>query len=253
MSDLFHDHVPFEFIHQVFKVIVENPHLTFQILTKRPERMKRYFDSSFPNAFKRTADNPIPHNAWLGVSVENQATANERIPLLVQIPAAVRFLSCEPLLGPVDLYGLNIFHFQGLADYIENGPKPNCAIHWVIVGGESGPRARPMASIWASSLKNQCVSMLIPFFFKQWGEWSPVCSDDFAAPEKYVWVNEFTGENSPTGAKYVASRRVDHPHELMIRIGKKAAGRLLEGKEWNGYPTESNELPIEDVYDDLPF
>ncbi len=138
MSDLFHERVPLEFIERVFKTMRDCSHHTFQILTKRSARL--------------TQVAPLlewPPNVWMGVSVENQKMV-PRILDLQQVPAAVRFVSCEPLLGRIkDL--------------------PLCGIHWVIVGGESGPHARPMAYEWVVEIREQCERANIPFFFKQWG------------------------------------------------------------------------------------
>lgn len=141
MSDLFHEKIPDAYIEQVFDVIARTPHHTYQILTKRGARMARYFKT-------RT----VPENAWLGVSVENRKHGVPRIDHLRRVPAKIRFLSVEPLLEDV-----------GELDLTE--------IHWVIVGGESGPKARPMKEEWADSLRTQCEEQEVAFFFKQWGGW----------------------------------------------------------------------------------
>ena len=141
MSDLFHKDVPFEFIDKVFRVIEETPQHNYQILTKRAERMAEYFETR-----------NIPHNAWIGVTVENKET-KYRIDHIRHLDATIKILSCEPLLG--DLEELNL-----------NG------INWIIVGGESGSQARPMKEEWALNIKKQADVSNIPFFFKQWGTWS---------------------------------------------------------------------------------
>lgn len=141
MSDLFHERVPDDYIEKVFEVITQTPHHTYQILTKRAARMARYF---------RTRS--VPPNAWLGVSVEDRKYGVPRIDHLRKVPATIRFLSVEPLLS--DVGELN------LAD-----------IHWVIVGGESGPKARPMKTKWAEAVREQCQEQGVAFFFKQWGGW----------------------------------------------------------------------------------
>ncbi len=138
MSDLFHDHVPVEFIQRVFDTMQSCPQHTFQVLTKRTARLRAIADKL-----------PWPKNVWMGVSVENAAVMH-RVDDLRAVPAAVRFLSCEPLLGPM----------QGLR--LES-------IHWVIVGGESGPHARPMDKAWVMEILRQCRQAGVPFFFKQWG------------------------------------------------------------------------------------
>jgi protein gp37 len=141
MSDLFHERVPDAYIERVFDVITRTPQHTYQILTKRAAHMARYF---------RIRE--VPSNAWLGVSVENRRHGVPRIDLLRTIKARIRFLSVEPLLediGKIDLSD----------------------IHWVIVGGESGPKARPMKAEWADSVRLQCEAQGAAFFFKQWGGW----------------------------------------------------------------------------------
>ena len=143
MSDLFHPKVSFEFIDKVFSTIRQTPQHTYQILTKRPKVMAQYFTNS-----KRI----VPDNAWLGTSVENQKQGLPRIDVLKQIDCKTRFLSCEPLLEDLGLIDLE-------------------KIHWVIVGGESGVKARPMKVNWATSIQEQCGMQSVPFFFKQWGSW----------------------------------------------------------------------------------
>ena len=143
MSDLFHEDVPFRFIDAVFHVMRETPKHTYQILTKRPDRMRLYM--------RDTRARSLP-NVWLGVSVENQRMADERIPLLLDTLAAVRFLSVEPLLGPVNLH-----------------PWLSGGINWVIVGGESGPKARPCELRWIGSIVDQCAAAGVSAFVKQLG------------------------------------------------------------------------------------
>jgi protein gp37 len=138
MSDLFHDDVPLDFIQRVFSVMARCPQHTFQVLTKRSERVREF-----------AQELPWPENVWMGVSVESAAVV-PRITDLQQVPAAVRFLSVEPLIGPV-----NTLPLEG--------------IHWVIVGGESGPGARPMKPEWVEDVHRQCSGAHVPFFFKQWG------------------------------------------------------------------------------------
>lgn len=163
MGDLFHEDVPDKFIEDVFNVIGANPQHVFQVLTKRPERMRAYM---------RTGRWTFCHHLWLGVSVEDQQRADERIPLLLDTPAAVRFLSIEPMLGPIDLDGRSDpRHPNSQAwDYLN---KVTGHVHtvpdWIIVGGESGPGARPMHLGWVRSIRDQCVAAGVPFFFKQWG------------------------------------------------------------------------------------
>ena len=143
MSDLFHEDIPSGFLDQVFEVIRKTPQHTYQILTKRAERMSRYFANS-----KRF----VPTNAWLGVSVEDRKDGLPRIDKLRKINAKVHFLSIEPLLEDL-----------GWLDLTE--------IHWAIVGGESGPKARAMKPEWVEAIKEQCIEQNVAFFFKQWGGW----------------------------------------------------------------------------------
>ncbi len=138
MSDLFHKDVPLPFIQQIFLTMEACPQHTFQVLTKRPERL-----------LDVCGELPWPDNVWMGVSVENQKYAF-RSEILSHVPASVRFLSVEPLIGPIN-------------------DLPLLGIHWVIVGGESGPHARPMEEDWVINIQNRCTQAHIPFFFKQWG------------------------------------------------------------------------------------
>jgi protein gp37 len=138
MGDLFHEDVPFEFVQRVFAVMEATPRHTYQLLTKRADRLAQF-----------SSELPWPHNIWAGVTVEDNARL-ERIERLRQVPAAVRFLSVEPLLGPLPDLDLK-------------------SVDWVIVGGESGPAARPMHPGWVLPIRDLCVSESVPFFFKQWG------------------------------------------------------------------------------------
>lgn len=171
MSDLFHKDVPDDFIRRVFDTMLKAKHHTFQVLTKRSERMMQWTRENFKNGI-------VPPHIWLGVSVENQ-DYTWRIMYLQQAPAQIRFLSVEPLLGPMNLKASS---FKG--------------IQWVIVGGESGPRARPMNPVWARDIRDQCKKYNVHFFFKQWGAFNA------------------KGE----------------------RVGKKTAGRTLDGKTWDEMP-----------------
>lgn len=141
MSDVFHEGIPFSYIDRIFDTILRSPQHTFQILTKRAARMSEYFNNKV-----------IPPNAWIGVTVENKEHGLPRIDELRSVNASIRLLSIEPLLeelGPIDLSG----------------------IHWVIVGGESGPKARPMKKEWIENIRVQCEDQKVAFFFKQWGGW----------------------------------------------------------------------------------
>lgn len=190
MSDLFHEDVPFEFIDQVFAVMALSRQHTYQILTKRAERMYQYMTNRAlsANYWKRAVPVgysleweglslvpfPLP-NVWLGVSVEDQKHADERIPLLLQTPAAVRFISAEPLLGPVNLREVKVAGIGEewdpyiTADAVARPQSFGPRIDWVIVGGESGPGARPFDLAWARSIVQQCKSAGVACFVKQLG------------------------------------------------------------------------------------
>lgn len=167
-----------------------HPGIDFLLLTKRPENVVRMLPPSWSLYF--------PENAWIGTTVENQEQAEIRIPHLLKVPARVRFLSCEPLLEEVLIYG------TGKTD-------------WVIAGGESGPRARAMHPEWVRSLRDQCEADEVPFFFKQWGEFAPRHDLQAAQLAGKEWVT-FDPDNS------------------VCRVGKKAAGRTLDGREHSAFP-----------------
>jgi protein gp37 len=255
--------VPFEFIDRVFAVMALTPQHTYQILTKRADRMAEYFNHSrdvmgfktdervgYAIAMLRGLD-PGPRvgqwplrNVWLGTSVENQKTADERIPHLLKCPAAVRFLSAEPLLGALDLR--MHLHKRGCPEHPSDGTKvaicgcTGCRrdrIHWVIVGGESGPNARPMHPDWARSIRDQCQQARVPFFFKQWGEWTPGENAE-ATPTRTEQTATWFDERWTFGTltpKQSEELHVDDQPDL-FRLGKKAAGRMLDGREWSEFP-----------------
>jgi|CXWL01.1.fsa_nt_gi protein gp37 len=181
MSDLFHRDVPDEFIEKVFVVMARSPRHTYQVLTKRPGRMLEFMrkNSTGGRIFHLAADRGVESgqwplsNVWLGVSVEDQATADERIPILLQTPAAVRWVSAEPLLGPVDIRWKSGSDFRSWMP-APGPPSPSYRggdgyIDWVVVGGESGPRARPCDLAWIRSIKDQCQEAGVPVFVKQLG------------------------------------------------------------------------------------
>ena len=198
MSDLFHEKVPFEFVREVFTVMASCSWYTFQILTKRPERMKEFFKYINENS-EELYVKPLP-NVWLGVSVEDQKTADERIPILLKVPAAVRWISAEPLLGEIDLahtetvtalakgflekHDIDIYHnaLCGRTRYEKGSGKiavrktdipGSSKLDWVVVGGESGTKARPVNPDWVFKIRDDCKAAGVPFFFKQWGEYKP--------------------------------------------------------------------------------
>jgi protein gp37 len=179
MGDLFHLGVDFGMVHEVFDVMWQSPHHTFLVLTKRPERM---FEFMTQKNIQNMYSNEWPlKNVWLGVSCENQARANERIPILLEIPAAVRWVSIEPMIGPVDLTNLSIhspedendpaISLDALTGRVK-GPDEmmDSRLGWVVLGGETGPGARPMEGDWARSVREQCTASGVPFYFKQHGD-----------------------------------------------------------------------------------
>jgi protein gp37 len=262
-GDLFHESVDWETIAQIYGVGIAAHHLRghiLQVLTKRHERAREllnrddFWDLANSTASmeitsrtdpltrrsddaRATCDDYTPGNPppgiWLGVSVEDQVRADERIPALLETPAAVRWLSMEPLLGPVDLNALaegaeNLNALTGLrenpfGDIVTR--RYGSKIDWVVVGGESGPNARPMHPDWARLIRDQCAAADVPFHFKQWGAWAPDPAGDRCV--------DLTGRNMPNlephGANGDGTVRV-------ADVGKKRAGRLLDGVEHNGFP-----------------
>lgn len=204
MSDLFHDDIPVAFIEQVFEVMQKCTWHTFQVLTKRPLRMQAFMTAYFPDAHETLK------NVWLGVSVENQATADFRIPILMQTPAALRFLSCEPLLGFIDFSLATTQYYQ---------------LDWIIAGGESGPNARPIHPLALKRIKYQAQAHDIPFFFKQWGEYLPVELVDY----EELMKPDFKFFNVGTGLMTTS----------MAKVGKKKASNIyLDGKKYEQYPNK---------------
>lgn len=258
MSDLFHDDVPDEFIDRVFAAMALTLQHTYMILTKRPERMKAYLTD--PDRRRRIwnrkcdfgkpvtpMDWPLA-NVWLGVSAENQATADERIPLLLQTPAAIRFVSCEPLLGPVDLNTyldpVGYACCGGEPEFchcLDGWPRDDedghyLTLDWVIAGGESGPGARPMHPDWACSLRDQCALAGVPFFFKQWGEWVP-CAVPHVNPKGEMLPHVILHrDGTSTSASWSDVLESTGEAWAMTRLGKRHAGRQLDDREHLEFP-----------------
>jgi protein gp37 len=221
MGDLFHEDVPDDFIFKVFEVMSNAQFFfghAFMVLTKRPARMKNIIEQIRLSIEEQKKPKLMPdgtrwhelhftfplQNIWLGVSAENQDAADERIPILLEIPAAVRFVSVEPMLGPIDMtqaiYGENPGPMSAFGHTDGFGYEAN--IQWVIAGGETGPGARPIHPEWIRDLRDQCTIANVPFFFKSWGLWGE------------FW-------NGPS------------------RCDKKAANRLLDGHTWDQYPGQA--------------
>ncbi len=283
-GDMFHPNVPDEWIDKVFAVMALAPQHQFTVLTKRSKRMRDYFrphdrrriESLGTKVIELGYDGPLELLRWplpnvaLGVTAEDQKRADERIPDLLATPAARRFVSIEPMLGPVKLTDVDLLPtlMRGLA---RDENHPNCTFNaltgetnvhpchgvehpfdygldLVICGGESGPNARPMHPDWPRSLRDQCAAVGVPFNFKQWGEWSPVnliFDDDGGGSSAYPIDGcsnpDVHGENQHclfwNGSKFVEWPYLDENTTSAIgsrRVGKRRAGRLLDGVEHDG-------------------
>jgi len=269
MSDWLDPEVPIEWLLEMLDTVRQTPDLDWLLLSKRPELFKSRLASLAEHLFCIEEDTDLfewihnwvvcadaPRNVWIGTSAEDQDRADERIPELLQIPARVHFLSCEPLLGLLNLKWIDVPGDDSATLYPLAGkvacegmnepcPLQHGGIDWVICGGESGTGARPMHPDWARSLRDQCVTAEVPFLFKQWGEYlefehesetrkTPVGSER----AKYA---EAMGPN-PTwltfsGQRYDSASNIgEEPARLLHRVGKKAAGRRLDGAEWNQFP-----------------
>jgi protein gp37 len=233
MGDWCHEDIPCSFQEQIFRTAISAPQHIFQFLTKRPLIMSQLV----PPMMNRICGPHwiMPKNIWLGVSVENQKTADERIPLLLQTPAAVRFVSAEPLLGSIKLTRHHAWcpthDYEG--GFCTGACPDRRYLDWLIIGGESGPGARPMHPEWPRYLNDQCQSVGIPIHFKQWGEWAPL-GWQHEMPRKmdaWIWCDGtfhiVDGHEMPSDMRGAF---------LMRRVGKKAAGRLLDDKEWLQFP-----------------
>lgn len=269
-GDLFAEGVPNEWIDKVFAVMAAAPQHIFQVLTKRPERMREYLTSKLLEhrivaaqlqlAFPIKSPGIWPHmplpNVWLGVSVEDQKRADERIPILLDTPAAVRWISAEPLLGPVNLsflpqpndgFGpwwldaLNIQRGGWFADEAATQPTDDAdarhhlaRIDWVVAGGESGSGCRPMHPHWTYALRDQCAIADVPFLFKQWGNWIIASAenghhDSAMATNDAIWLDVDGRQAKPS---------CDGMREPigMFRVTKARAGRTLDGRLHDGFP-----------------
>lgn len=256
MTDLFHPATPTEWIDRVFARMVTCPQHVFQVLTKRPElardwmtdldtpkRVARWSGIStmdWPGDGTRWSKWPLK-NVWLGVTAEDQQRADERIPILLDTPAAKRFVSVEPMLGEVDLApwlggddggfickNCGVFEETDRdcatcgADAWEDENGKQSPLNWVICGGETGPGARPMHPEWARRVCDQCAMAGVPFHFKSWGEWVP---HDFGS----VYLDRSGRMVTSTAASEYNGFTVSNDSVLVRRVGKRAAGRLLDG------------------------
>jgi len=267
-GDLFHAKVPASWIVHVFEIMAAARQHTFLVLTKRPENVLKwlawaddYLGGDSPYSVTMEVHGHLPNIIW-GTTAENQRRADERIPLLLQIPGAAHFVSAEPLLGPIELWRAtgpcgdceaddmgnrrildphHDLHPNQTGEDLDQDWCPICTdagtrrvwgLDWVVVGGESGPNARPMHPDWARRIRDDCQEAGVPFFFKQWGEWGPISWQERVELE-------FDPPRKPIGSfnshGFTLSECGTHLQN-MARLGKKAAGRMLDGRTWDEFP-----------------
>lgn len=253
LADVFDNQVPNRWRDDLWHWIELTPYLDWLLLTKRPQNIAKFLPDP------RTGTKPWGEgwpNVWLGTTAEDQTELNRRVPHLLSVPSTVRFLSCEPLLGGIDLTD----RLWG-----RDRPCPSCprdvdcecgfqtrarlgepALNWIIAGGESGPGARPMHPDWVRSLRDQCAAAGVPFLFKQWGEWLPW------EPEHAPCWKAQTGDSEDHHVLFLTDIDNDprwddglgfvahgSSHAAFQRVGKKRAGRLLDGRSHDGFPRMS--------------
>ncbi len=274
MGDLFHKNVPDQWIDEVFAIMAFCPQHVFQVLTKRPQRMRDYilsldlrapWPARLPDETTRLISEqlavapqlPLP-NVWLGVSTEDQRRADERIPHLLETPAAIRFISAEPLLGTLDLnwVGTGEYGVDALSGTQYHEPPENMSaatsqgnkLDWVIVGGESGPNARPMHPEWVRTIRDDCGVYGVPFFFKQWGKWGWVGSGSSGVYDPGQLGAFVPSPQSDNQLLAVSATNVTQDatiyagtfwakHDAIHALGKKRAGRRLDGLEHDEMPS----------------
>lgn len=252
MTDLFGEFVREDYIDCLLAMTTLCPGSTWIVLTKRADRMQEYFNrqmlsplkhstARIPAAWHRieecaakmeklwpmidSVEWPLP-NVWLGVTVTDQKTADERIRLLLNTPAAVRWVSYEPALGPINF-----------ADFIDHADPPRFGINWIIAGGESGRKARPAHPDWFRSARDQAVAADVPFFFKQWGAWAFAGDLQKGRASKYMQLAPSGQDVTRWPLKAGEPPSVDLQNSVaMGKYGKHRAGRLLDGREWNEFP-----------------
>ncbi|MEX3008965.1 DUF5131 family protein [Hoeflea sp. TYP-13] len=262
-GDLFADGVTDDMLDRVFAVMALTPRHIYQVLTKRPKRMREYLsseqrDGNIAEKAAEICNRELPAglfevygdpeeplivnaswplaNVWLGTSVEDQKRADERIPYLLDTPAAIRFVSAEPLLEPlslVELYPGGAQILNALTGWSHNPTFKMPGLDWIIVGGESGPGARPMHPMWPRGIRNQCLSAGVPLFFKQWGAYRPkLLHEPIGACAMFVWPD---GRMSDNFNKFPLRPTV------MQKTGKSAAGNELDGKTYEQFPEISTD------------
>lgn len=239
---------------RLFALIDATPNLDWLLLTKRPQNIAAMMPPApctrcvgGPCDTNCPEQNRARPNVWLGTSVENQAAADERIPHLLAVPAKVRFLSCEPLLGPVSLTDQPWWdHRYAHAFYKAAYPHARPPIDWVIAGGESGPQARPSHPDWFRSLRDQCVASRVAFHFKQHGEFAEYDNREHGMADRpdadHIGGKRLVRLGGPAEAVRLTPGGAVHALDAatnVIRLGVKTAGRLLDGREWNEFPEVS--------------
>ncbi|MEP3245129.1 MAG: phage Gp37/Gp68 family protein [Sneathiella sp.] len=265
LADVFDNHksITDEWRADLWNLIDQTPNLDWLLLTKRPQNIKKML----PESYGLRDWGAGWTNVWLGTTVEDQEQLNIRAAHLLSVPAKLNFLSCEPLLGPLDFTNLSLNQMMGISD-TKYFPKhrvnilsgdtdmdPMHGVHnqfrkidWVICGGESGPAARPLHPDWARSLRDQCKSAGVPFHFKQWGEWLPwehksyslFQSQNALIEDRHnLFPSDF--DKSPKWDDGIGYLTDDVSHAAFQRVGKKNAGRALDGIEHNEFPTQLKE------------
>lgn len=233
LADVFDNQADPAWRADLWSLIDATPNLDWLLLTKRPQNIA--------GMAERHPDLPLlAGNVWIGTTVENQEEADRRIPHLLNVPAAKRFLSCEPLLGPVDLTNIRPPEVKsgeahGWSCIWTENHVGRPVIDWVICGGESGPKARPTHPDWARSLRDQCKGAGVPFFFKQWGVWTP--GENVERTSGIVPTATWFDEDWSYGTESLANYEIhvdDQPD--VYRVGKKGAGARLDGREWREFP-----------------
>ena len=240
LADVFDNEVPGLWRQHLMSLVARTPNLDWLFLTKRIGNARKMLtEASMHDGLLLTADDQYqpPANLWIGATITSQAEADRDIPKLLATPAAKRFLSMEPLLGPVDITK----HFFGYCPE-HDFPGGFCLqrdhagvqhIDWVIVGGESGPGARPMHPDWATSLRDQCQAAGVPFLFKQWGEWAPTAREPIHPEALKRPGNLCRVEHINQPDHYAAVSFTGNTRYHIERVGKKAAGRMLDGRAWD--------------------
>lgn len=227
MADVFDIEAPAGQRERIWGLIRQTPNLDWLLLTKRPGNIRDMLPADWGNGYP---------NVWLGATVEDQSAADTRIPILLSIPAVVRFLSCEPLIGPVTFRWAAWAPLSREPGAVNNHLDGLKGIDWVICGGESGHGSRPMHPDWARSLRDQCVEAGVPFLFKQWGDWKHMSNGYDTINCRLVSI---AGNVGPIPYLGWGHDRDGPQWEVMKPTGKKAAGRLLDGRTWDEFPAPS--------------